>query len=59
MNVAEWVVPHTLGKIDGIQHFDPVAAAHKELAHLTDQAPFRIGDNEANRIELRGTLHQV
>ena len=59
MNVAEWVVPHTLGKIDGIQHFDPVATPYKELPHLTDQAPFRIGDNERGRIVLGHALHQV
>ena len=46
MDVAKRVVAHTLGKVNGIQHFYPVAAPHKELAHLADQTSFRVGNHE-------------
>ena len=46
MDVAKRVVAHTLGKVNGIQHFYPVAAPHKELAHLADQTSFRVSNHE-------------
>ena len=44
--IRKGVVVHTLGKVDGIQHFHPVAAPHKELAHLADQTSFRVSNHE-------------
>ena len=46
MDVAKRVVAHTLGKVNGIQHFYPVAAPHKELAHFADQTSFRVSNHE-------------
>ena len=46
MDVAKRVVTHTLGKVNGIQHFYPVAAPHKELAQLADQTSFRVSNHE-------------
>ena len=46
MDVAKRVVAHTLGKVNGIQHFYPVAAPHKELAHFANQTSFRVSNHE-------------
>ena len=41
MLVGKGVVVHTLGKVDGIQHLDPVLCPLQKLSYLANQAAFR------------------
>ena len=43
MDIAEWVVVHTLGKVNGIQDFQLVAVLQKCVPALDHDTTFRIG----------------
>ena len=36
---------YTLGKVDGVQHLDPVFCPSQKLSYLANQAAFRVSDH--------------
>lgn len=59
MRTSRTVVVHGFSEVDGVQRLDDIAVAFQHFSGFDQKSSFRIGDNEADRIELGGTLHQV
>ena len=42
MDIMEWIIVHTLGKIDRIQYFHFISMPHQHLSALNDDRSFRV-----------------
>ena len=46
MDIMEWIIVHTLGKIDGVEYLDAVVVLLQQSAALDYNAAFGVCDDE-------------